>query len=103
MVRIPSYMNYFSLIWWIYFALGRLNRTLKYMDMPESNQLIEVKVGGKQRSRRSRSRSGMGKERWRKEKPKLECKKTNTLIHFGHLISIWTKMLDSPGRRKGNI
>ena len=103
MVRIPSSMNYFSLIWWIYFALGRLNRTLKYMDMMESNQLIEVKVRAKQKSRRSRSRNGMGKERWRKEKQKLEWKKTNTLIHFGHFISIWTKMLDIPGRRKGNI
>lgn len=51
--------------------------------MPESNQLIEVKVGGKQRSRRSRSR-----REWVK---KGEERKTKIRVQKNKYInSFWT-------------
>lgn len=77
MIRAPGYINYFSLVWWIYFALEKLNRTLRYPDMPENHRLIEE--GGEVKSRRS----GGGREGWGKE-TKIRIQKTNALIHFGH-------------------
>lgn len=38
MVRIPGHMNFFFLVWWIYFESEKLHRTFRHPDMPEYHQ-----------------------------------------------------------------